>query len=215
VASVTGEFRGFVFFEENTMDVIGAEEYRRRLENLLRDLEDQRRLCMMDENMYERTILELVQEVKDIDKKLNAGVFANAEDIKKMRSRKSYIYELLLHYGEASREKGEKKANIARRIENISQAMKSLDEKLLSGQSTEQENRKGRRLKLNRNENEQLNDRIVKKVRELVYKGKATQRQAFEILAEESRKSKKLFGFALTAKQIEGRFNRNKKKVPD
>jgi hypothetical protein len=233
VASVTGEFRGFAFLVENGMDSL-----KEKLINIGKFISEAEKSTPLDEFgtqtiSFPEKILPPEKSVKD----------CTAEDIFRLRKRVEWATrEIQSTAFLADRFRAEGKTSLYRRATHyidglivfrkrdkallqelewryahglLSEERRRLEKQKDSGQSTEQENRKGRRLKLNRNENEQLNDRIVKKVNELVDSGSATQRQAFEILAEQSQKSKKLFGFALTPKQIEGRFNRNKKKVPD
>ncbi|MDQ7818376.1 MAG: hypothetical protein RDU14_15220 [Melioribacteraceae bacterium] len=65
------------------------------------------------------------------------------------------------------------------------------------------------RLRLTPNKKEILNSKIVEEVNNFIYAGKGSQEQAFAFL---SKKSRTLFEYNLTPKQIEGRYSRNKKK---
>lgn len=66
-----------------------------------------------------------------------------------------------------------------------------------------------KRIKLPPNKKEELNDKIVSEVRDLIDSGWGTQNKIFEEL---SKNSLKIFKLKLTAKQIEGRYTRNKNK---
>ncbi|MBA4405696.1 hypothetical protein C0389_00310 [bacterium] len=65
------------------------------------------------------------------------------------------------------------------------------------------------RLNLTPNKKEKLHSKIVEEVNAFIEAGKGSQEQAFKKL---SKNSKKLFGYELTHKQIQGRFARNKNK---
>jgi hypothetical protein len=63
-----------------------------------------------------------------------------------------------------------------------------------------------KRLKLSPNETQDLNDQIYKNIQGLIDSGTCTQHEAYHMLAKES---KNKLGHSLTAKAIEGRYNRH------
>lgn len=73
----------------------------------------------------------------------------------------------------------------------------------------EKENKPAKRLNLSPNKKEILHSKIIEEVNNFIEAGKGTLEQAFQKL---SKRSKRLFGYELTPKQIEGRYSRNKKK---
>lgn len=76
-------------------------------------------------------------------------------------------------------------------------------------ETADKETEKTKSLKLTPNKKEILNSKIIEQVQEFRDMGKGSFEKAYKEL---SNKSKKLFGYSLTAKQIEGRYKRNKDK---
>jgi hypothetical protein len=82
----------------------------------------------------------------------------------------------------------------------------------LSAQRLEGYQSRSSRLKLPPNKREELNDRVVRKVNEFIDGGKGTH---FEAFVWASNNSKRFFNYQLSLKAIEGRYQRNKKKLKD
>lgn len=127
----------------------------------------------------------------------------------------TYPFEKYLQLREEEKEEKEK---LAIEVEETKKVLDYLEKELIKAKAdevivtdgeAEETEGKAKRLKLRPIDNEKLNEDIVNNVQDFVYSGEGSMEESFQKL---SKNSKEIFGIELTKSQIEGRFNRNKKK---